>query len=85
MLVAAHGANLKVKISKLSKTESHIFLIVTCGIGIIKICSSRTWRGSEGWWGVGRVRVLKERWDAPWCQLIPEANLTLQLLLFRPI
>lgn len=39
----------------LSKTESHIFLIVTCGIGILKLLSSRTWRGSEGFqgcWGV---------------------------------
>lgn len=52
----------------LSKTESHIFLIVTCKIGIIKLCFSRTWRGSKSfqrWWGVPCVRVLKERWDAP--------------------
>lgn len=64
----------------LSKIESHIFLIVTCRIGITKLWSNRTWKGSKGfqeWWGVRCVSVLKKRWDAPCCHLVPEANLTL--------
>lgn len=72
----------------LSKTESHIFLIVTCRIGLIKLSSPaepgedpRVYRGG----GVFHVSRFSRKDRMLLGVSSPKANLTLQLLLFRPI